>query len=216
MPDESPSRPDCAAQTDRPSADLSRWVAEHHVSLYRYAFRLTGSVPDAEDLTQQTFLIAQQKMDQVRDAEKVRAWLFSVLRSCFLKSLRKKSPLPAGDMEFEIELAAVDRFPRESEVDGERLQAALNGLADEFRVVLAMFYFEEYSYKEIAERLEVPMGTVMSRLSRAKRHLRNALLDLERKQQKPTSPGGEPARDRHATQLPPSPPDDPFSRQVRS
>ena len=216
MPDESPPRPDCAAQTDRPSADLSRWVAEHHVSLYRYAFRLTGSVPDAEDLTQQTFLIAQQKMDQVRDAQKVRAWLFTVLRSCFLKSLRKKSPLPAGDMELEIELAAVDRFPRESEVDGERLQAALNGLADEFRVVLAMFYFEEYSYKEIAERLEVPMGTVMSRLSRAKRHLRNALLDLERKQQKLTRPGGERAWDRHATQLPPSPPDDPFSRQMRS
>jgi RNA polymerase sigma-70 factor (ECF subfamily) len=56
---------------------------------------------------------------------------------------------------------------------------ALNELADEFRVVLAMFYFEDYSYKEIAQELEIPMGTVMSRLSRAKSHLRQTLLQME-------------------------------------
>ena len=103
MPDESNPRAGCAARTVQPSADVGAWVAEYHAQLYRYAYRLTGSVPDAEDLTQQTFLIAQRKSDQVRDPQKVRAWLFTILRSCFLKSLRKKSPVTAWDMEFEIE-----------------------------------------------------------------------------------------------------------------
>ena len=160
--------------------DVSHWVAEHHADLYRYAFRLTGSVPDAEDLTQQTFLIAQRKAEQVREAAKVRAWLFTVLRSCFLKSRRKRLPLPVGELDSDLDAAAAADFPRESEIDGERLQAALDSLGDGFRLVLTLFFFEGCSYKEIAEQLEIPMGTVMSRLSRAKAHLRSALLALER------------------------------------
>lgn len=217
MADECQPRPDDAARSAYPSDHLGRWVAEHHAPLYRYAYRLTGSVPDAEDLTQQTFLIAQQKRDQVRDQDKARAWLFTILRSCFLKSLRKKAPLSAGDLEIEIELAATAPFPRESEVDGERLQAALNSLPDEFRLVLAMFYFEEYSYKEIAERLEVPMGTVMSRLSRAKKHLRKALLDLEDEAKRPgKSKSGRNGRSEVKDDHPRSARRDERSRHVRS
>lgn len=186
MPDQSVPKADRTAKDPRPSDDVSRWVAEYHADLYRYAYRLSGSVPDAEDLTQQTFLIAQQKRQQVRDASKVRAWLYTVLRSCFLKSRRKKTPVAAGNMEKELELTAVP-FPHEAEVDGELLQAVLNELARDFRLVLVMFYFEGLSYKEIAQRLDIPIGTVMSRLARGKTHLRQLLLDREAEQEKMSS-----------------------------
>ena len=75
--------------TELPS--ITQLVHDHHVAVYRYAYRLVGSVPDAEDLTQQTFLIAQQKIEQIRDPGKVDRWLFAVLRSCFLKN-RRRSP----------------------------------------------------------------------------------------------------------------------------
>jgi RNA polymerase sigma-70 factor (ECF subfamily) len=181
MSNESVTESNRAESGSQPSAEVVRWVADHHRAVYSYAFRLTGSVPDAEDLTQQTFLIAHRKTKQVRHKDKVRGWLFTVLRSCFLKLRRKKTPIPAGTLEYDIE--AEDRLPIDSEIDGERLQAALNELADEFRIVLAMFYFEECSYKEIAEQLGVPIGTVMSRLARAKSHLRKRLLAMEQDQE---------------------------------
>ena len=66
------------------------------------------------------------------------------------------------------------------EIDRERLQEALNRLPEAFRLVVVMFYFEECSYREIAERLEMPIGTVMSRLARAKGYLRSSMLAAER------------------------------------
>jgi RNA polymerase sigma-70 factor (ECF subfamily) len=181
MSNESVPESSCTAGRSQPSADVVRWVADHHEAVYRYAYRLTGSVPDAEDLTQQTFLIAHRKSAQVRNTDRVRGWLFTVLRSCFLKLRRKKVPLPAGALEYDLE--SEDPLPSESEIDGERLQTALNELADEFRIVLAMFYFEECSYKEIAEQLGIPIGTVMSRLARAKIHLRKLLLAMEKNEE---------------------------------
>jgi RNA polymerase sigma-70 factor (ECF subfamily) len=155
-----------------PSA-MARLVADHHQELYRYAYRLSGSVPDAEDLTQQAFLVAQQKLGQVRDAESVRGWLFTVLRNCYLKSRQKRLALPLAD----IDCSAIpDESPRQP-VDRHALQEAIDGLGDEFKVVVLMFYFEHRSYREIAETLDIPPGTVMSRLARAKSHLRRWLSD---------------------------------------
>lgn len=157
--------------------DLTRLVALHHAELYRYAFRLCGRAPDAEDLVQQTFLIAQRKSDQIRDPSCARSWLFRVLRNCFLKTRRQKQPIPAATLELEV-----DDLPRdvdETEVDSEQLQQALDALSDEYRMVVVMFYFEQLSYREIAEQLELPLGTVMSRLSRAKGRLREILLRQE-------------------------------------
>jgi RNA polymerase sigma-70 factor (ECF subfamily) len=156
-------------------ADL---VKDHHQVLFRYAYRLSGSAADAEDLTQQTFLIAQQKIDQVREVGSRRSWLFTVLRNCFLKSCRRRGPALAEDIDLDVEAvaqpAAVNGL-EEGPLDGQKLQAAIDSLPDEFRLVVLMFYFEELSYKEIAEKLELPIGTVMSRLSRAKTRLRSAL-----------------------------------------
>jgi RNA polymerase sigma-70 factor (ECF subfamily) len=152
---------------------LAELVRAHHAAVYRYAYRLCGNATEAEDLTQQTFLIAVRKVHQVREAERACSWLLAVVRSCFLKSLRKLRPVAVGGLEEQPE--TTDETPEVDEVDRERLTAALADLPGEFRVVVLMFYFEELSYQEIASELEIPIGTVMSRLSRAKGHLRRRL-----------------------------------------
>src|SRR4051794_22760007 len=158
-------------------ADLpatSELVQEHHAVVYRYACRLCGCRAEAEDLTQQTFLIAHQKLNQLRSASAARGWLLAVVRSCFLKSVRKPRPTPAHDIELLADEAASSSSTVEP-IDCEELAAALEELPDDFHLVVLMFYFEELSYQTIAEQLEIPIGTVMSRLSRAKEHLRRRL-----------------------------------------
>jgi len=157
---------------------IARLVVDHHAEVYRYAYRLTGTAADAEDLTQQTFLNAQVKLSQLRSSDAARAWLFAILRNCYLKSRRRRVPLPASSVEMNVYEIPADG-PLEPAIDRERLQAALDQLSDEFKLVLLMFYFEECSYREIAERLDIPLGTVMSRLSRAKGQLRGRLFELE-------------------------------------
>lgn len=153
---------------------LQKLVEQHYSSLYRYAYRLTGSRTDAEDLTQDTFCQAQAKFHQLRDPERARAWLFSILRNAYLHRLRahkQEIHLPlewAGDLP--------DRLPEPlPEVDPEKLQQALNELPEVFRTPIILYYFEEFSYRDIAEQMDLPIGTVMSRLARAKAHLRERL-----------------------------------------
>ena len=168
------------------SARLRQIVEQHYSAIYGYAYRLSGSVADAEDLTQQTFLIAHQKLHQVREQDKVDRWLYTIARTCFLKSRRRKRPSPAANLELNVD-EIPERFRNDSPVDEERLQQALNELGDDFKVVVMMFYFEDLSYKQIAEELEIPIGTVMSRLARAKGRLRQGLADPfdERAQHRP-------------------------------
>lgn len=153
--------------------DMAQLVADHHESLYRYAYRLSGAVADAEDLTQQVFLIAQQKLDQVRRAECVRGWLFTVLRNAYFKAHRQRIPLPVAGTDLDIN--AIPAEALDDSIDSEQLQHAINTLSNDFKIVVLLFYFEQRSYREIAQRLEIPLGTVMSRLARAKSQLRGAL-----------------------------------------
>ncbi len=154
--------------------DFRKIVARHHEAVYRYAYRLAGNQADAEDLTQQAFLVAQQRLSQVREAAKIRAWLFTVLRNCYLKSCRKVRPVPTTSLDLDLEQVA--EAPSREEIDEAALQLALEDLPEDFRIVVLMFYFEDCSYKEIAAQLEIPIGTVMSRLARAKAHLRRRLI----------------------------------------
>jgi len=146
-------------------------VSEHHAAVYRYAFRLTGSAVDAEDLAQQAFLLAHQRLDQLRDGAKAASWLLAIVRNCFLKDKRRVR-LVEPLLEEPVE-PNEDDFP--DWVDPEQLQQALNRLGGDARAILVLFFFEDCSYKEIAESLELPLGTVMSRLSRAKARLRQEL-----------------------------------------
>jgi RNA polymerase sigma-70 factor (ECF subfamily) len=111
--------------------------------------------------------------------------LFTVLRNCYSKGFRGRLSTVSSDFDINaIPAAIVDRA-----VDSEQLQMALNALGDEFKIVVLMFYFEERSYREISALLEIPLGTVMSRLARGKTHLRRLLNDAENQRAgKPIAP----------------------------
>jgi RNA polymerase sigma-70 factor (ECF subfamily) len=168
--------PAATANSQPPPVDLATLIADHHAVVYRYACRLCGCPTEAEDLTQQTFLIAQQKLGQLREGGSARGWLLSIVRSCFLKSIRKARPLTSTAADFDLEHVP-DAKAAVSAIDQEELAQALAELPDEFRLVLLMFYFENLSYQSIAQELDVPIGTVMSRLSRGKSHLRRRLAE---------------------------------------
>jgi RNA polymerase sigma-70 factor, ECF subfamily len=160
-------------QDGHPEVDIRQLVHDHHADVYRYAHRLCGQPADAEDLAQQAFLTAQRHLGQLRDPLKARPWLLAITRNCFLKDYRKRQPQAATALDFELD--QVPHPAADDPIDAEALQAALAELAEEFRVVVLMFYFEFLSYREIADQLDVPVGTVMSRLARAKVHLRRLL-----------------------------------------
>lgn len=151
--------------------DLTR---DHLDSVYRYAHRLTGSSHEAEDLVQETFLVAASKIDQLRDPARANAWLIKILRGHWCRTLRRRLPTATVSVE-EIESVEPGADSVVDEVDPERLQQVLGELPEEYREPLLLFYFEELMYREISEVLEVPVGTVMSRLARAKAYLRDRL-----------------------------------------
>lgn len=154
------------------SPQIIELVEQYSELLYRYAFRLTGNSADAEDLTQQTFLTAQQKLHQLRASMAVKHWLLSVMQNSFLTSRRHVGSMVPLE-EFEGSLCLEE--PPDVLVDPDELQQALMELPEEFRSPVILFYFEEMSYQQIAQHMRLPIGTVMSRLSRAKQHLRQRL-----------------------------------------
>lgn len=151
---------------------LEDWIRDHAEAVFAYLYRLAGSTSAAEDLSQEVFLTALRKGSQIRDPEKVRAWLLAVARNAYLASRRASQTLPTVELPEPAEIADDDAAGEHWAFDEERLQETLAELPDDYRVVVLMFYFEELSYREIAEHLRLPIGTVMSRLSRAKAQLR--------------------------------------------
>lgn len=154
---------------------VERLVDEHYEALYRYAYRLSGSGPDAEDLTQEAFCKAQLNLSQLRDWDRAKSWLFSILRNAYLHRIRadKQQPCVSLDGVGDVAETATEPLP---EIDPEKLQQALNELPEVFRTPIILYYFEDFSYRDIAEQMDLPMGTVMSRLARAKVFLRGRLL----------------------------------------
>lgn len=158
---------------------VEKLVEDFYQPLYRYAFRLSGAAADAEDLVQEAFCRAQLCRAQLRDGSRAKGWLFQILRNVYLQRLR--SERSRGDREFFDLESYPDETPEIArDIDGERLQNVLNELPEGFRTPLILYYFEDFSYRDIAEHMNVPMGTVMSRLARAKAHLRSRLASLER------------------------------------
>lgn len=148
-------------------------VLRYYEDVYRYAFRLAGNSDDASDLAQQTYLQAGRRLHQLREIERCKSWLLAIVRTCFLKSIQRRRPALATDIDLEVR--QVSESAEESDVDREGIGIALSELPESDRVILLMFYFEELSYKEIAHQLDIPIGTVMSRLSRAKQRMREQL-----------------------------------------
>lgn len=156
---------------------VERLVAECYDDVFRFAYRLAGNAADAEDLAQDAFCRAQMQWHQLRDPAKAKAWLFRIARNCYLQRRRGDHGLKSLSLECAGDLPE----PGEpaGDIDPERLQAVLDELPEAFRTPLILFYFEEFSYRDIADQLDLPIGTVMSRLARAKGFLRRRLEELE-------------------------------------
>jgi RNA polymerase sigma-70 factor (ECF subfamily) len=158
------------------SGGLHDLIDAHYQALYRYAYRLSGSAADAEDLTQETFGKALARLSQLREPERAQAWLFRILRNGYLRRVRdeKRHRIIPLDAVGDLPERPVSELP---DIDPARLQLALNELDEAFRTPIILYYFEEFSYRDIAEQMDLPIGTVMSRLARGKAYLRSALAD---------------------------------------
>lgn len=153
-------------------------VKQFYVNLYRFALSLSRTEDTACDLVQQTFLQWARKGHQLRDPAKVKAWLFTTLHREFLGLKRKESRAQLYSIE-----AMESETPHYTpdivrQVDSKIVIATLHELDETFRVPLMLFHLEDYSYAEIADILEIPIGTVMSRLARGREHLFRILADF--------------------------------------
>jgi RNA polymerase sigma-70 factor (ECF subfamily) len=157
--------------------DFEKLVEEFYVPLYRFAVSLARQESDAADLTQQTFLLWATKGHQLRDPTKVKTWLFTTLYREFLGRKRQQDRFVESESSAEAVAAQTIAASVVNQLDGEIVQRALLGLEEIYRAPLTLFYLQQHSYREIAEILEVPIGTVMSRISRGKGQLRKALAD---------------------------------------
>ncbi len=156
-----------------PGPEFESVVAGHYEPLYRFAMSLTHSEPDACDLTQQTFYMWATKGHQLRDQSKVKSWLFTTLYRAFLETRRSHARFPHS------ELSAVDGelpviHPQAArQLDAAHAVEALGRVDEVYRAPVALFYMEDCSYQEIANILDVPIGTVKSRLARGLAQLKN-------------------------------------------
>lgn len=156
--------------------DPQNLVKEYYQVLYRFAYSLSRADSEAWDLTQQTYYLWVKKGHQLRDRSKVKTWLFTTLYHEFLAGRRKRERF-VGEELHEEQLAAPDTSPEAiDELDCSVVQAALLQLKEPYRAPLALFYLQSHSYKQIAEILDIPIGTVMSRISRAKLELRKLIV----------------------------------------
>jgi RNA polymerase sigma factor (sigma-70 family) len=158
--------------------DSNALVDSFYSALYRFALSLSRKESDAADLVQQTFYIWALKGHQLREESKVKTWLFMTLYREFLARRRH------GDRFIDIvddDTRLVDP-PHLSPaavnaLDAATVQDALHQLEARYRAPLTLFYMQQHSYREIADILSIPQGTVMSRISRGKAELRKALQD---------------------------------------
>lgn len=145
--------------------------------LQRFALSLTRNNNESMDLVQQTFYLWVKKGDQLRDLSKLKSWLCTTLYREFLGTRRRAQRFPNVDLEIVQEELPATEPEVVQRLDGSQVMSALQNVDENFRTPLMLFYTEDMSYQEIAAILELPIGTVMSRLARGKQQLRRLLAD---------------------------------------
>jgi RNA polymerase sigma-70 factor (ECF subfamily) len=156
------------------SLDFEEIVDRFYPMLYRFAFSLARNEADASDLTQQTFSIWASKGHLLRDASKVKSWLFTTLYREFISGRRREMRWPKEEIS-EVEHELPFAMPETVDcLESAQVMDALQSIDETFRAPLVLFYLQDNSYEEIAQILEIPIGTVMSRLSRGKQKLQQA------------------------------------------
>lgn len=158
--------------------EIKEFLIPHVDLIFRCACRLTRKAHDAEDLTQETFYYAIKNFHQLKDLEKAKNWLFSILKNLFLKELEKNKKKIHIDFDSVSHTICGLSNVEEEHLKGEvarNLRLVLDKLDDRLKAPIKMFYFERLSYKEIAKSLGLPIGTVMSRIARGKVYIRREL-----------------------------------------
>jgi RNA polymerase sigma factor (sigma-70 family) len=157
--------------------DFQSLVDQHYAPLYRFAMSLTCSESDAGDLVQETFLAWAAKGHQLRDLTKVKAWLFTTLHRFFLESRRRNVRFPHLEIEAaDRELPNVDPVAFDH-LDAQGVVSLLAQVDPRYRAAVALFYLQDCSYGEIAEMLDIPLGTVKSRIARGLTQLKELVRD---------------------------------------
>jgi RNA polymerase sigma-70 factor (ECF subfamily) len=160
-------------------------------ALFNFAVKMTRNRRDAEDLVQDAYMRAFRFFHRFEPGTNIRAWLFRILKNTYINNYRKVQRTPdhvdwAQVEEFYDTVTPIDLLKRhknpeelllENGVDG-RIQEAIGELPEEYRAVVLLNFVEEMSYREIAQILEIPMGTVMSRLHRGRKFLKKRLHDF--------------------------------------
>jgi RNA polymerase sigma-70 factor (ECF subfamily) len=163
-------------------------------ALYNTAYRMTRNAEDAEDLVQEAYLKAYKYYDKFEEGTNFKAWLFKIMKNTFINNYRKKQQAPPqsdfADIEESFETQVSEeagqkkiKNPEEELLENvldEDIQRGIDELPPDYRMVVLLADLENFSYKEIAEILDVPVGTVMSRLYRGRRLLEKVMLDYAR------------------------------------
>lgn len=175
----------CVSEERLPPETFEQLAMPHFERLYNFACWLTQDRHEAEDLVQETYAKALKGFSSFQQGTNFRAWIYKILRNTFLTSrtgLKAAATVPI-DAESEDEvLPAVKETPESillQRSDGQLVRRALEQLPVAYREVLLLCEVEEMSYQEISTTLAIPMGTVMSRLSRARRALRAAVQEMQ-------------------------------------
>src|SRR5436305_15275921 len=181
------------AQVHEQGWDFEKAAMPFVDALYNTAYRMTRNAEDAEDLVQETYLKAYRYYDKFEERTNFKAWLFKIMKNTFINNYRKRQQAPALSDFAEIEesfenqvsedAAKQIKNPEEELLENvldEDVQRALDKLPPDYRMVVIRADLEGFSYKEIADILEVPVGTVMSRLYRGRRLPEQAMLEFAR------------------------------------
>ncbi|HLT19037.1 MAG TPA: sigma-70 family RNA polymerase sigma factor [Thermomicrobiales bacterium] len=162
-------------------------------SLYRTALRMTRNPADAEDLVQEAYLRAFRSLHQFKPGTNLRAWIFRIMTNAYINEYRKRSRRPTNASLDDLEefylydhlidsgIQPTSERPEDvvlSQLTAQDVLDALDELSDDFREVIVLADIEGFSYREIAEIMDIPVGTVMSRLYRARRRLQRSLYDF--------------------------------------
>ena len=173
--------------TEKEKQDIFNGEFMPHIrSMYNFGFRLTLDRDDAKDLVQDTYLKAYRFIESFQKGTNAKAWLFRILKNSFINDYRKKSKEPS-----KVDYQEVETYYNSEEVDrqitpdlrveslkdmiGDEISNALNSLDVDFRTVIILSDLEEFKYEEMAKILDIPIGTVRSRLHRARNLLKEKL-----------------------------------------
>jgi len=178
------------------AAKFQKLIRRHIQYLYNVALRYTANRYDAEEIVQETLLVAFNNFRQLKDEAKIKGWLFTILRNIYLKSVKSSKKFSSSEYDdgrdyLDVLETAVEQIDLqaayEKKVESEQVQTILSKLPEKYKSPLILYYMEDMSYQQIGDTLGLPIGTVMSRLSRGKQVFKKEILRQHLKESSQTN-----------------------------